>query len=47
MSDLERKEVKNLKLLTNFNLCRIYGDEEQAPLMRHSGKGVNQPRVSL
>nr|NP_001284941.1 uncharacterized protein Dmel_CG15894, isoform D [Drosophila melanogaster]AHN59412.1 uncharacterized protein Dmel_CG15894, isoform D [Drosophila melanogaster] len=23
---------------------RIYGDEEQAPLMRHSGKGVNQPR---
>ncbi|XP_026837936.1 uncharacterized protein LOC6551251 isoform X1 [Drosophila erecta] len=23
---------------------RIYGDEEQAPLMRHSGKGVTRPR---
>ncbi|XP_032581422.1 flocculation protein FLO11 isoform X2 [Drosophila sechellia] len=23
---------------------RIYGDDEQAPLMRHSGKGVTQPR---
>ncbi|XP_043658200.1 mucin-17 [Drosophila teissieri] len=23
---------------------RIYGDEEQAPLMRHSGKGVTHPR---
>ncbi|XP_037723565.1 pneumococcal serine-rich repeat protein isoform X3 [Drosophila subpulchrella] len=25
---------------------RIYGDEEQAPLVRHSGKGLSNPRVT-